>query len=137
MLIEDGTKRVVIEQVRPEIDAGRFPIKRVLGENVVVELTAYSDAHDVVSGCLLDRPATSLAWNETPLESLGQDRWRGEFRPTELGLHVYTVEAWVDEFRSWVRDLGKRAQAGQVAQNGSDYNRAMVACVEGRGYSAR
>jgi len=28
-------------------------------------------------------------------------------------------------------------QAGQVAQNGSDYNRAMVACVEGRGYSAR
>jgi hypothetical protein len=28
-------------------------------------------------------------------------------------------------------------QAGQVAQNGSDYQRAMSACVEGRGYSAR
>jgi hypothetical protein len=28
-------------------------------------------------------------------------------------------------------------QAGQVAQNGSDYLRAMTACVEGRGYSAR
>jgi hypothetical protein len=28
-------------------------------------------------------------------------------------------------------------QAGQVAQNGSDYQRAMTACVEGRGYSAR
>jgi hypothetical protein len=28
-------------------------------------------------------------------------------------------------------------QAGQVAQNGSDYMRAMTACVEGRGYSAR
>jgi hypothetical protein len=28
-------------------------------------------------------------------------------------------------------------QAGQVAQNGSDYPRAMAACVEGRGYSAR
>ena len=28
-------------------------------------------------------------------------------------------------------------QAGQVAQNASDYMRAMAACVEGRGYSAR
>ncbi len=27
-------------------------------------------------------------------------------------------------------------QAGQGAANGSDYQRAMVACVEGRGYSA-
>jgi hypothetical protein len=34
--------------------------------------------------------------------------------------------------QKWASD-----QAGQVAQNGSDYNRAMVACVEGRGYSAR
>jgi hypothetical protein len=36
------------------------------------------------------------------------------------------------ECQKWATD-----QAGQVAQNGSDYNRAMVACVEGRGYSAR
>jgi hypothetical protein len=28
-------------------------------------------------------------------------------------------------------------QAGQVAQNSADYQRAMTACVEGRGYSAR
>jgi hypothetical protein len=28
-------------------------------------------------------------------------------------------------------------QAGSVAQNGPDYRRAMIACVEGRGYSAR
>jgi hypothetical protein len=28
-------------------------------------------------------------------------------------------------------------QAGQVAQNGSDYQRAMIACAEGRGYSTR
>jgi hypothetical protein len=28
-------------------------------------------------------------------------------------------------------------QAGSVAQNGPNYNRAMVACVEGRGYSAQ
>jgi hypothetical protein len=28
-------------------------------------------------------------------------------------------------------------EAGQVAQNGADYRRAMTACVEGRGYSAK
>ena len=36
------------------------------------------------------------------------------------------------ECQKWATD-----QAGSVAQNGSNYNRAMVACVEGRGYSAR
>jgi|SRR5471032_2212492 hypothetical protein len=36
------------------------------------------------------------------------------------------------ECQKWASD-----QAGQVAQNGSDYSRAMAACVEGRGYSAR
>ena len=36
------------------------------------------------------------------------------------------------ECQKWATD-----QAGSVAQNGANYNRAMVACVEGRGYSAR
>jgi len=32
----DGRRRVVIEGVTPEIDGGRFPVKRVVGETVTV-----------------------------------------------------------------------------------------------------
>jgi len=36
--IEEGRNRVVIGSVKPAIDAGRFPIKRTLGEAVLVDV---------------------------------------------------------------------------------------------------
>ncbi len=41
------------------------------------------------------------------------DRWSGVFRVDSLGRHEYTIEAWVDRFRTWLRDLSKKTQAGQ------------------------
>jgi starch synthase (maltosyl-transferring) len=113
----DGLKRrVVIEGVSPEIDCGRFPVKRVLGESVTVEADAFTDGHDVLSVVLLHRPevpGTSGNWMETPMEPLGNDRFRGSFPVLELGRHEYTVEAWIDRFGSWRRDLEKRVAARQ------------------------
>src|SRR5579872_1787184 len=115
MRIDDGTKRVVIEDVRPEIEGGRFPIKRIPGEKITVEAAAFSDAHDVVACSLVYRPERALNWSETPMQPPGQDRWRAEFTVDEVGMYRYTVEAWVDFFLTWRRDLEKRAAAGQVA----------------------
>ena len=42
---ERGRRRVVIERVWPEIDAGRFPIKRTVGEQVTVSADAVSYTH--------------------------------------------------------------------------------------------
>src|SRR2546426_2488508 len=47
------------------------------------------------------------------MEPLGNDRWRAEFQITELGRYRYTLEAWVDAFGTWWRDLAKRIQAGE------------------------
>ncbi|HWC89109.1 MAG TPA: maltotransferase domain-containing protein [Pirellulales bacterium] len=115
MRIDDGTKRVVIEDVRPEVEGGRFPIKRIPGESVIVEAAAFSDAHDVVACSLVYRPERALNWSETSMQPLGQDRWRAEFTVDQVGMYRYTVEAWVDFFLTWRRDLEKRAMAGQVA----------------------
>ncbi|HXH10747.1 MAG TPA: alpha-1,4-glucan--maltose-1-phosphate maltosyltransferase [Alphaproteobacteria bacterium] len=108
-----GRKRVVIEGVRPAIDGGRFPIKRVRGERVVVEADAFTDGHDLLSCVVLYRRDGDAQWLTVPMQPLVNDRWCGEFTVWEVGLYRYTVKAWVDRFGSWRRDLRKKVEAGQ------------------------
>lgn len=111
--VEDGRRRVAIECVRPELDGGRFAIKRTIGERVDVEADAFADGHDELTVLLLHRHESAADWSETPMAPLGDDRWRGGFAIERLGQYRYTVTAWVDRFGSWSRDLGKRIAAGQ------------------------
>lgn len=104
--------RVVIEGVRPEIDCGRFPIKRVKGDVVEVEADVFADGHDDIRCCVLYRREGEREWKEVPMEAVGNDRWRGEF-PVSEGRYRYTLEGWVDHFGTWRRDLKKRIAAGQ------------------------
>ncbi|MEO6058021.1 MAG: alpha-1,4-glucan--maltose-1-phosphate maltosyltransferase, partial [Gemmatimonadales bacterium] len=113
ILPDDGHRRVVIEGVTPEIDGGRFPVKRVVGESVVVEADVFADGHDVVVAMLRWRRAEDAEWTETVMEPLGNDRWRAAFPVTELGRYQYSAEGWVDRFLTWSRDLSKRIAAGQ------------------------
>jgi starch synthase (maltosyl-transferring) len=110
---EQGRMRVVIENVAPEVDAGRFPIKRVPGEKVVVEADIFADGHDALSAVLLFRQAGEKDWAELPLKPLVNDRWRGEFEVTPIGNAFYCIEAWVDFFESWRHDTRKKLEAGQ------------------------
>lgn len=108
-----GRQRVVIEGVKPEIDAGRFPIKRAVGEDVIVEADVFADGHDGLAAVLRYRHDGSDQWMERPMEFLGNDRWRATFSILELGVYHYTVSAWIDHFATWRRDLLKRRDAGQ------------------------
>ncbi|MGH2451090.1 MAG: alpha-1,4-glucan--maltose-1-phosphate maltosyltransferase [Candidatus Limnocylindria bacterium] len=112
-MLPDGRRRVVIEAVQPEIDAGRYPIKRTVGESVVVEADAFADGHDVVSCVLLWRHDGEPRWRESSMAALPNDRWRGEFTVSEIGCYRYTLLARVDRFATWARDLGRRLEARQ------------------------
>jgi starch synthase (maltosyl-transferring) len=117
----DGRKRVVIEGVAPEIDAGRFAVKRTVGERVRVEADVFGDGHDHVQAWLLYRyvPRGSQSgtdpdrWQQVKMTALGNDRWAGEFPVTGLGVYQYTVAGEVDHFETWRSDLVKRIEAGQ------------------------
>ncbi|HXK58365.1 MAG TPA: alpha-1,4-glucan--maltose-1-phosphate maltosyltransferase [Acidobacteriota bacterium] len=109
-----GRCRVVIEALTPEIDCGRVPIKRVVGETVAVEADIFVDGHDRISAVLLFRPLGEADWFETPFRELRNDRWRAEFTVDRLGRYEYSAEAWVDHFATWRWDLRKRVEAGQV-----------------------
>jgi starch synthase (maltosyl-transferring) len=106
-------KRIVIEGVDPEIDGGRFPIKRIVGDRVVVEADIFADGHDVLSSLLLYRKEGDPDWTESPMEFLVNDRWRGSFTVNELGRYRYTFTAWVDRFKTWQQNLKKKVDARQ------------------------
>jgi starch synthase (maltosyl-transferring) len=109
----DGRRRVVIENVAPAINHGRFPVKRTVGERVTVEISAFADGHDLIVCRLCYRKDGNAKWSELPMRDLGNDRWSGSFVVEEVGAYAYTAVAWVDAFLSWRRDLAKRVDADQ------------------------
>ncbi|RJQ63332.1 MAG: alpha-1,4-glucan--maltose-1-phosphate maltosyltransferase [Desulfobacteraceae bacterium] len=110
---QEQIKRVIIEGVKPEIDGGRFPVKRTVGETLIVGADIFTDGHDAVSGVLRHRRAKASEWNEVPLRFVLNDRWVASFALAEVGRYVYTFSVWVDPFIGWRRDLLKKADAGQ------------------------
>lgn len=108
-----GAARVVIESVTPQVDGGRFPVKRVVGDEVVVEAVIFADGHDQLNATLRYSAPGSGVWVETPLERLKNDRWSGAFPVEQVGQYAYTVEAWIDHYGSWSKGLEKKLQAGQ------------------------
>ncbi|MFC2021480.1 maltotransferase domain-containing protein [Chloroflexota bacterium] len=110
----DGRKRVIIEKINPEIDGGRFPVKRIIGDELVVEADIFTDGHEIISALLLYRKENDANWSETPMEPLVNDRWRGCFTLNEVGRFRYTVIAWINKFQTWQQNLLKKVVAGQA-----------------------
>ena len=106
-------QRTVIESVLPEIDGGRFPITRTPGEVVAVSADIFADGHDVVDAALQYRRDGDADWQYEPMRLVMNDRWEAQFRPGSAGTYFYTLRGWVDRFKTWARDLGKKANAGQ------------------------
>ncbi|HEX7272436.1 MAG TPA: alpha-1,4-glucan--maltose-1-phosphate maltosyltransferase [Casimicrobiaceae bacterium] len=108
-----GLRPVVIENVRPQVDHGRFAIKRTPGEKVMVEADVFTDGHDQIRCLLRSRHTSEGEWTETPMSFVGNDRWSCEFTVTELGRYEYQLTAWVDGFRSWRHDFVRRNTADE------------------------
>jgi starch synthase (maltosyl-transferring) len=104
---------VVIERVSPEVDGGRFAIKRVSGESVRVQASIFTEGHDRLGAALLHRRAgdESAAWSEVRMEALPNDRFEASFAVGEPGRHEYTIEAWIDRFASWRDGLERKREA--------------------------
>ncbi|HMF93222.1 MAG TPA: alpha-1,4-glucan--maltose-1-phosphate maltosyltransferase [Vicinamibacterales bacterium] len=137
------TRRVVVERIEPQIDGGRFPIKRTVGETVDVSATIFADGHDALTAVLRDRhrqprlvpgpvpnPESQITtpernpspesripteWRDTPMSMIapGTDRWTAQFDVVENGWHEYQIVAWPDRFLTWRRDLRVKWSAGQ------------------------
>src|SRR5437588_3774098 len=102
----------VIENLRPLVDGGRYPIKRIARDDLAVEADVFKDGHDVVAAVLKWRLVGEPRWHETAMSFVDDDRWRGVCALNQVGVYEYTVEAWTDTFRSWRDEFTKKFEAG-------------------------
>jgi len=109
--LSGGRSRVIIEGITPQVDCGRFPAKRTVGDQVRVEADVFTDGHDAIAASVLARREGSKEWIEIPMKALVNDRWEATFRVGELGRYGFKVQGWVDHFETWRRDLLKRIKA--------------------------
>ncbi|MDB5241964.1 MAG: alpha-amlyase [Spirosoma sp.] len=109
----DGQVRVVIENVSPEINGGRFPIKAVPGDVIAVEADIFLDGQDLVAARLLYRHIDDETWSETAMAQLNNDRWGAAFIVDRQGRYAYTLEAWVDYPASWQHEVYVKVADGQ------------------------
>ena len=86
-------------------------IKRVAGEDLVVEADIFKDGHDVVAATLRWRRVGETTWHETPMRSVENDRWRGVCTLYENAIYEYTVEAWTDTFSGWQHEFAAKFKA--------------------------
>lgn len=109
---DDAIRRVVIENVQPAVDQGKYPAKRTVGETVCVTACIFSDGHDVIAARLQYRKKGADLWQECLMEFTENDLFTARFSVESLGHYEFTVEAWIDRFESWRADLVKKYQIG-------------------------
>ncbi len=104
--------RVIIENVQPNIEDGRYYAKSIVGDSFTITADIFADGHDELNAHLLYRPAGKKQWSETPFASLGNDAWQASFVTSEHGYYDFKVEAWVDHALTWHHGLVKKLEAG-------------------------
>jgi starch synthase (maltosyl-transferring) len=107
-----AANRVAIERVSPELDGGRFPVKRIVGDVLEVEADIFVDGHDKLAAVVKYRALDEPEWREAPMAFFDNDRWRGSFPLLRNTRYLYTVEAWRDLFASWRVEITKKHDAG-------------------------
>jgi starch synthase (maltosyl-transferring) len=118
--------RVAIEGVWPEIDCGRFEVKRVVGDVLTVEADIFVDGHDKLDAVVLFRPAGDAEWAEVRMDFVENDRWCASFPLTENTRYHYTIIAWRDLFATWRDEVEKKRAAGQSLSTETEEGRRLI-----------
>ncbi len=109
----DGSKRVFIKNLKPQVEEGKFCAKRGVGEIVEVSADIFADGHDILCGRVVYKKASSKNYKTAALRELYNDIWLGEFKVDQEGDYLFTAEAWIDHFLTWQDGIRKKYVNGQ------------------------
>ena len=128
----------VVENVRPQIECGRYPVKRVAGEPVRVCADIFKEGHDDLCAVVRWRRLTPDATEprEEPMRFLGNDAWEAELLLPVNGLYAFTVEAWPDAFRTWAHELHRKVEVGRDVSSELQEGAALLDAAAGRAEAA-
>jgi starch synthase (maltosyl-transferring) len=122
--------RIQIQRVTPQVDCGRYAVKRTVGERIDVTARIFRDGHELLGAAVRYKPVGATRWLDAPLESLGNDEWAGLFEVDQVGTWCYRVEAWVDRVASFQYELRRKVEAGQTDLAGELSEGAVLLGVE-------
>jgi starch synthase (maltosyl-transferring) len=105
--------RIQIQEVTPQVDCGRYPVKRTVGDRVEVAARIFRDGHETLGAAVRTKPPGASRWSESPLVPRGNDRWDGGFEVDRPGLWQFRVEAWADRVASFQEELRRKVAAGE------------------------
>lgn len=117
---------IIIERVQPEVDGGRWPAKREVGDRLEVSADIVKEGHDVLSCVLRYRTVKETSWHETAMRHVDNDRWAGYFDLHENTRYLYTIAAFVNMFESWRQEVTKKSEAGEPIGSELQEGRALV-----------
>ena len=132
-----GTRRgVIIERIAPELDAGRHPVKRVVGDQLIVTADIFADGHDLLDAALLLRAEDEERWSEAPMRPVDNDRWSGHVQLRRNKRHRYAIEAWRDAWGSWRHGLHRKVEASVPVPTELQEGRILVLAAMNRAEEA-
>jgi starch synthase (maltosyl-transferring) len=110
---QDGRKRVVIANVSPQVEEGKYPARRVIGESIDFSADIFGDGHDVVAAAVIYKHETDQEWSWQPMQFIANDRWEISWTPEKEGFYQYQFAGWIDHFTTWKKGLAKKFDARQ------------------------
>ncbi|MEA5260580.1 alpha-1,4-glucan--maltose-1-phosphate maltosyltransferase [Arcicella aquatica] len=108
-----GQQRVIIENISPQLDAGRYAIKAFEGDTIKVEADIFLDGHDQLAAKLLYKFSTDEDWIETNMNFVNNDHFEASFQVSKNGFYTYTIQAWVDNAATWHHEIDMKIKDGQ------------------------
>src|SRR5215217_4489513 len=124
--LQEFESSIIIEAVQPEINGGRWPIKREVGDRLEVSADIYKEGHDVLSCVLRYGPLLERDWQETPMQHIDNDRWAGHFELPLNTRYRYSIGAFINVFESWRVEVRKKHEAGERIESELLEGRMMV-----------
>ena len=108
-----NASRISIESVRPMIDCGRFPAKRVIGDEFTVEADIFTHGSDRIRADLKYRKIGNMKWKASQMHLGYNDRWTGSFKVEEEGVYEYTIDAWIDSYSTVLANIESWYRGGE------------------------
>src|SRR4051812_935152 len=125
----NGQRRVIIENIQPQVDNGRDPAKRTGGERGGITADIFADGHDHLRAEARYRAGKTGAWKSVAMCDIGNDRWQASFYVTGTGMYYFALSAWVDHFDTWYDGFRKKVAAKMDVKvelmEGAEYLRAV------------
>ena len=113
MINSSGQKRVIITNVSPRVEEGRFPAKVVINEQVTLSADIFGDGHDEIAASAYIKYAGDIEWTEVPMQFVINDYWEATFKVGQIGFYEFKIQGWVDHYTTWKKGLKKKFDAGQ------------------------